>query len=121
MLKTYLQKLINLTAKKGADGGFPNYAAQVYGDGNQSPFNYTAPSNGLFVIIPRVQRSVSCVVRIKAIDNNVVLMGRFATDEAENTKTYTNSFPMNKGDVVTFEIVSGTLVSFEWRFFPAKL
>ena len=122
MLKSLLQKLINLTATKGADGSFPNYDNQVYGSGSSAAFTYIAPSNGYFFISPKVQRALKYDLRITTSgDINIVFVGRFSTDETDNTKEYTNFFPMNKGDKVVFDLFSGTLVSYDWRFFPAKL
>lgn len=122
MLKALLQNLLNLTSKKGADGSFPNYDAQLYGSGSSADFTYTAPSNGYFMIAPRVQRAFKYDLRIiTSGDINIVFVGRFSTDETGNTKEYTNFFTMNKGDKVVFDLISGTLVSYDWRFFPAKL
>lgn len=121
MLKSLLQKLINLTAKKGADGSFPNYDGQLYGSSSSSTFSYTAPSNGDFLIIPKVQRQVFFEVCIYTPTNNKILAGRFSTDEEGNTKSYTNLIRLNKGDKVKFELTSGTFIFLEWRFFPAKL
>lgn len=122
MLKSLLQKLVSLTAKKGAEGSFPNYDNQVHGSGASADFTYTAPSNGYFFISPRVQRAFKYDLRIiTSGDINIVFVGRFSTDETGNTKEYTNFFPMNKGDKVVFDLISGTLVSYDWRFFPAKL
>lgn len=122
MLKALLQSLLNLTSKKGADGSFPNYDAQLYGSGSSVDFTYTAPSNGYFMIAPRVQRAFKYDLRITTSSyKNIVFVGRFSTDETGNTKEYTNFFPMNKGDKVVFDLISGTLVSYDWRFFPAKL
>lgn len=96
--------------------------AQLYGSGSSSDFTYTAPSNGYFMIAPRVQRAFKYDLRIiTSGDINIVFVGRFSTDETGNTKEYTNFFPMNKGDKVVFDLISGTLVSYDWRFFPAKL
>lgn len=58
MLKALLQSLLNLTSKKGSDGNFPNYDGQLYGSSSNSTFSYTAPSNGDFVIVPKIQRGV---------------------------------------------------------------
>lgn len=122
MLKALLQSLLNLTSKKGSDGSFPNYDAQLYGSGSSADFTYTAPSNGYFMISPRVQRAFKYDLRIITSGYaNIVFVGRFSTDETGNTKEYTNFFPMNKGDKVVFDLISGTLVSYDWRFFPAKL
>lgn len=121
-LMSYLQKLLNLTAKNGADGSFPNYNNQLYGNGSSVDFTYIAPSNGYFFITPRVQRAIKYELNIITSGvSNTVLVARFATDETENTREYSNFFPMNKGDKVVLNILRGTLISYDWRFFPAKL
>lgn len=120
MLKTYLQKLINLTAKKGADGSFPNFDGQLYGSGNQANFTYIAPSDGDFVIIPQMQRAVSYELHIETASNDI-LVSYFSTEEQENTKRYTSFARMNKGDKAVFKVNGGTMVNVMWRFFPAKL
>ena len=120
MLKTYLQKLINLTAKKGADGGFPNYDGQIHGRGNQANFTYTAPSDGDFVFIPQMQKAVFYELHIETASNDV-LVSYFSTDEQGNTKRYTSFARMNKGDKAVFRVIGGTMVDVMWRFFPAKL
>ena len=120
MLKSLLQKLINLTAKKGADGGFPNYDGQIYGSCKQANFTYTAPSDGDFVIIPQMQRAVFYELHIETASNKV-LVSYFSTDEQANTKRYTSFARMNKGDKAVFRVIGGTMVDIMWRFFPAKL
>jgi hypothetical protein len=120
MLKSLLQKLMDLTAKKGADGSFPNFDGQLYGSGNQANFTYIAPSDGDFVIIPQMQRAVSYELHIETASNDI-LASYFSTDEQENTKRYTSFARMNKGDKAVFKVNGGTMVNVMWRFFPAKL
>lgn len=120
MLKSLLQKLVILTAKKGADGSFPNYDGQLYGSGKQENFTYIAPSDGDFVIIPRMQRAVSYELHIKTA-NNDILVSYFSTDEKINTKRYTSFARMNKGEKAVVKVNGGTMVNVMWRFFPAKL
>lgn len=120
MLKSLLQKLVILTAKKGADGSFPNYDGQLYGSENQENFTYIAPSDGDFVIIPQMQRGVFYGLHVNTATNDV-LVGQFSTDETGNTKRYTNFVRLNKGDKVIFQLNGGDLVNIVWRFFPAKL
>ena len=121
MLKSLLQKLINLTAKKGADGSFPNYDRQIYGSENQSNFSYTAPSDGDFLLVSKIQRNVFFEMCIYTPSKNKIFAGRFSTDEDGYTKSYTNLIRLNKGDKAQIELISGSFVSLEWRFFPAKL
>lgn len=120
MLKALLQSLLNLTSKKGSDGNFPNYDGQLYGSSSNSTFSYTAPSNGDFVIVPKIQRGVFYEICVYT-KTNKIFASRFATDEKENTKSYTNFIRLNKGDRLEFELTSGTFIFLEWRFFPAKL
>lgn len=120
MLKTYLQKLLNLTAKKGADGSFPNYDGQLYGSTESTTFSYVAPADGDFIFIPKIQRGVFYELCLYTATNKV-LVSRFQTDETVNTKSYTSYVRLNKGETLKLESVSGTYKFAEWRFFPAKL
>lgn len=119
MLKSCLQLLLNKVIHKSVNNSFPDWNNQSYGSNNNAEFSFTAPSDGDFVGIVRIQRNASFNWK-GTTEINELLLSSWSTDETVNTRKFTSTFRMRKGYTARLDIFSGDLVFVEWRFYPTS-